>query len=332
MRQDSISQHAETSVNSSTPVTQTATQAASSTHATHTPRVARATRVTDTTAIHVDSLVTDSLATDSLALDSLAMVKMKADSAALAATIPPKRNGLEATPHLTDLNQSSGTLTLIVLLFLLLAVGYKHISHLLSASFSELWTIRHRANVFDEPLGGTAPLRVLLAAQFIIYAGLSLYIGASAAEYTFQNAPATFYWPSQLIPVPEHTFSQAALYIGAIAIYYVFQLIAYNTLGYTFSTNELRAQLIRGFNASQALLGMALIIPTLVMIFYPASTPIMLTIEAALYLIARIIFISKGFRIFYHKIGSLLYFILYLCTLEIIPIILSLKFALFLLK
>ncbi|MDE6655263.1 MAG: DUF4271 domain-containing protein [Muribaculaceae bacterium] len=32
-------------------------------------------------------------------------------------------------------------------------------------------------------------------------------------------------------------------------------------------------------------------------------------------------FIIKGFRIFYHKIWSLLYFILYLCTLEIVPLI-----------
>jgi hypothetical protein len=286
----------------------------------------------DTTALHIDSLQTDSLATDSLAIDSLAAVKMKADSAALAVTIPPKRNGLEATPHLTDLNQSSGTMTLIVLLFILLAVGYKHISHLLSSSFTELWTIRHRANVFDEPLGGTAPLRILLAVQFIIYGGLSLYIGASAAEYTFQSAPTSFYLPTQLIPVPEHTFSHAAVFIAAVAIYYVFQLAAYNIIGYAFATPELRAQWIRGFNASQALLGMALILPTLVMIFYPASTPVMLTISAALYLIARIIFISKGFRIFYTNFSSLLYFILYLCTLEIIPIILSLKFALFLLK
>jgi hypothetical protein len=328
MRQDSISHSVEGQATQAVQAVETAPV----THAAHTTRAPRAIRVTDTTATHVDSLAADSLATDSLALDSLAMVKMKADSAALAATIPPKRNGLEATPHLTDLNQSSGTMTLIVLLFLLLAIGYKHISHLLSASFSELWTIRHRANVFDEPLGGTAPLRILLAVQFIIYGGLSLYIGASAAEYTYQIAPATFYWPSQLIPVPEHTFTHASIFIGAIAIYYVFQLVVYNALGYAFSTPELRSQLIRGFNASQAILGMALIIPTLIMIFYPASTPIMLTIVAALYLLARIVFISKGFRIFYHKIGDLLYFILYLCTLEIIPIILSLKFALFLLK
>ena len=44
-----------------------------------------------------------------------------------------------------------------------------------------------------------------------------------------------------------------------------------------------------------------------------------------LYIIARVIFICKGFIVFYDNFYSLLYFILYLCTLEIAPIAIMVK-------
>ncbi|MDE6061420.1 MAG: DUF4271 domain-containing protein, partial [Duncaniella sp.] len=43
------------------------------------------------------------------------------------------------------------------------------------------------------------------------------------------------------------------------------------------------------------------------------------TIAIICYVLVRLIFIFKGFRLFYDNFGSLLYFILYLCTLEIVP-------------
>ncbi|MDE6240375.1 MAG: DUF4271 domain-containing protein, partial [Muribaculaceae bacterium] len=46
------------------------------------------------------------------------------------------------------------------------------------------------------------------------------------------------------------------------------------------------------------------------------------------YLLFRLVFISNGFSIFYRNIFSLVYFILYLCTLEIIPLIYVFKLAL----
>ncbi|MBR5727625.1 MAG: DUF4271 domain-containing protein, partial [Muribaculaceae bacterium] len=40
-----------------------------------------------------------------------------------------------------------------------------------------------------------------------------------------------------------------------------------------------------------------------------------------LYICARFIFIFKGIRIFYSNLLSILYFILYLCGVEIVPLI-----------
>lgn len=102
-------------------------------------------------------------------------------------------------------------------------------------------------------------------------------------------------------------------------LYYLFQLCAYNAVGYAFTDNEHRRAWIRAFNASQGLLGFALMPAAIVTVFYPVAAMAALWVALALYVVARFLFIVKGFRIFYENFGSLLYFILYLCTLEIIP-------------
>lgn len=78
---------------------------------------------------------------------------------------------------------------------------------------------------------------------------------------------------------------------------------------------------MRGFFASQALLGLMLTVPALSLIFYPGAAAIVVWVGVALYVIARLLFFSKGFRFFYTNLFSLLYFILYLCTVEIAPIL-----------
>ena len=109
--------------------------------------------------------------------------------------------------------------------------------------------------------------------------------------------------------------------IGACALFYLVQLAAYGTVGFTFASKSGRREWLRGFNATQALLGITLVPAAVLAVFYPPLTFIAVAVGAGLYLLARLLFIIKGIRIFYDNFSSLLYFILYLCTLEIIPVI-----------
>ncbi len=70
---------------------------------------------------------------------------------------------------------------------------------------------------------------------------------------------------------------------------------------------------------TQPFAGLALSIPAAIFIAHPEWAPALTVCALVLYLAARILFIIKGFRIFYRGFGSFVYFILYLCTLEIIP-------------
>lgn len=109
--------------------------------------------------------------------------------------------------------------------------------------------------------------------------------------------------------------------ICVAAAYYLFEIAAYSTVGWVFGGKFAYTQWIKGFNASQSLLGITLIVPALIVLFNPSLGKSMTIIAIVLYGLARFIFICKGFRIFYKNPYSLIYFILYLCALEIAPLV-----------
>ena len=121
-----------------------------------------------------------------------------------------------------------------------------------------------------------------------------------------------------------------ALLLPIVALcgaFYLLQIITYWCVGYAFTTSSGRKMWLRGFYAVQTFLGFGLAIPALVTVFYPDAARLAVTIGAILYIFSRIVFISKGFRIFYQNYWSLLYFILYLCTLEITPLVIIYRTA-----
>ena len=107
----------------------------------------------------------------------------------------------------------------------------------------------------------------------------------------------------------------------AVGAYFLFMLAGYNIVGYAFGDTHKRKAWLRAYNATQVPLALALTIPVTLAVFDPPAAGVALIIAAALCVLARIAFFIKGFSIFYINISSPFYFILYLCTLEITPVI-----------
>ena len=240
-----------------------------------------------------------------------------ADSVAAVATVAERDpdawlDGIEGASRQTGIGRDSGILTILVLLFVFLALNVRNSRHMFSHFFDELGSFKDRNNAFDEHTSNETRLTLLLIGQFIVCAGILLYV-----TVTVESRPDDI-----------GIFTGVARTSGLMAAYYIFQLAAYNTVGYIFTSTERRSAWIAGFNASQSMLGIALIIPVLLAVFYPAADKAVIVIAASLYFIARLLFIVKGFRIFFINFSSLLYFILYLCTLEIIPALFVYKMAL----
>lgn len=209
--------------------------------------------------------------------------------------------GLAPEAHATILNGKGGLTALLAATIVVAAMSAPALKRSLKGYWHELWSSRKRPNVFDEGSTSNGPAAVLLALVFIIFGGLVLYF--------IPGMP------------PSPSFAGAAAAMSLMAAYYIFQLCAYNLVGYAFASGEGRRQWLTAFMAAEAYTGIALIIPALLLVYVPQyRTPLIIT-SLSIFFALRLLFICKGLRIFYRNFRSLLYFILYLCTLEIIPLL-----------
>lgn len=227
----------------------------------------------------------------------------------------PWTEGLECTPRAQLPGYDSGVMALLMGVFVIIALNFRHYSTFLSTFTQNLFSVRQRANAFDEK--STVSEARILASLILLTCVCEGVIGFSAVTLT-----------TGLTPPPFKA-------IGAISLlalaYYLWQIAAYSIVGYSFTSAPRRKLWLKGFNASQFLLGITLSVPALAILFNPQLGPWLIALAALLYFLARVIFIIKGFRIFYNKSFALLYFILYLCSLEIIPLIIISNAATFLL-
>ncbi len=250
---------------------------------------------------------------DSSSIDSIITV---ADSSSIKTktdtiTIAPYLSGNEPMARTNHPGHDSGIMMLLAFTFILVSFSFKYYRRMLSTYGQDLWNVRNRANAFDEHTSNEHSVIGILIFQLCVYAGLLISAKINS-----------------IIPInPDKIMLTTCCMMGTYGLYYLFQLAIYSMVGYVFADKNGATQWIKGFNASQIFLGFTLILPSVISIFYPTTSGTMLTIASILYVVARLTFIFKGFRIFYKNLYSLFYFILYLCTLEIIPIIFVYKIA-----
>lgn len=223
----------------------------------------------------------------------------------------PWLSGLEGEERAVPTGADSGILSLVTGLLLMMMFIVHRCRKLFGSLWQELLGMRSRANAFDDRTSGESSALTLMAVQWSVCAGILLYSALAL------GVP----YGTPILAEPRAPFVAMAMLVGLAMAYYVAQLAVYWLLGWVFADPAGRRLYVQGFTASQSLLGFALLVPALVSIFYQGAAPAMVALAAGLYVLARIIFIIKGFRIFYRNFGSLLYFILYLCAVEILPLI-----------
>ena len=234
------------------------------------------------------------------------------DSLAVQASLPPEwTKGMSPAQKPVSAASTPPVVAAIVLLLLLVTACLRHAGHLFPTIWRETVSIRSRSKNFDEHTAGESRLMVLFIVQFAVYGGILLLALANrfAGGVSFRAG----------------TIAPAAAALTAVAGgWYLLQLSACAVTGYAFGGADALRQWLRGLNAGTALLGFALAVPAIVTVFYPSGATAALWTAAVFYVTARLAFIVKGFRIFYNNFGSLFYFFLYLCAVEIIPVLIVL--------
>ena len=221
-------------------------------------------------------------------------------------------DGIAPQPRRELPGYNSAVMTLLIAVFLLIAMNLRHYTTFLKTFTHNLFSVRKRTNMFDDNQT-TNEARVLISLIILLCLceGILLFTAISREGFVIDN------------------FIGIVVFTLLAGAYYIFQTVAYSTVGYVFTTPRRAITWMKGFNASQSLLGITLTLPAVIALFNPGLSETLLAVSAVLYVTARLIFIFKGFRIFYNNSLALVYFILYLCSLEIIPLIIIYKTSVF---
>ena len=212
---------------------------------------------------------------------------------------PQWTDGIEGKALKTLPGSDSGVMTVLLMSLLLLAVNLPHYSAYFKTFARDLFSLRDRQSLFEDNTLNETRISFSLTLIGIIAEGLFITVLASAY---ITDAPVML------------LFLKCVLMAAA---YYLAQNVSYRLLSFAFLDREGTSLLMRGFNASQSLMGMLLIFPAAVLLFNANAQSFMLLIAVFLFAAAKIIFIIKAFRIFYVNYFTIFYFILYLCTLEL---------------
>ena len=237
---------------------------------------------------------------DSMRLEAVAD-SMRSLQPIITETPSGRREGLSPSALKASDSNSTPVTALLMGTLLFMCLNSGGIGQALKSYRHELIGIRRRRNVFDDEHTASLPMAVLLALNLIVFGGIVLY-----------NIPG-------LPPAP--CIGAATLMMAVTGGYYLFRYIAYKIVGYVFADPVGRRQWVDGFLATEAYTGLFLIIPALLLVFMPQWHDTLIMVSLSIITVGRFLFIAKGARIFYVNLRSLLYFILYLCTLEIIPVL-----------
>lgn len=221
---------------------------------------------------------------------------------------PDSRSGLdpEARPVTPA---SSHAISFLFIIFLAAVIfNLRYTRRMFSTFTSDVFGLRRRKNIFEETTAYETRSIIILAIQFCLSGAILLYLTVAPPELGLYLTSSE---------VNSITLLLAGISMG----WYLLHIVGYTVIGQTFASPEATKDWVRVFNLSMAIFTIASILPIASALYLPHSRHAMYLLIAVIFAISTLFPIIKGFRIFYTNIFSILYFILYLCTLEIIPVI-----------
>lgn len=211
---------------------------------------------------------------------------------------------------------SAGSWIILGLIILLVAVSLRirNNARYLGTLVRDLTEVRLRGNLFDDTVKETS-LLFMLAILWSCSGGVLLY-------YLLLHLSGTWPTDSLSLPILETRRPECiGICMGMCLAYVIVMTVAYYVVGNVFSDSSHSREWVKGFLAEQGISTIGLLPLALMSICYPGSTVTFLWLAAIVFALGKIIFIIKGFRIFFTQISSWVLFLYYLCSLEIVPLV-----------
>ena len=246
-----------------------------------------------------DSLATDSLArVDSLATaDSLHLV----DSLRRIALIP---RGFIGIPHPSLPQTESWVFVLLFILFFLLVYAILQSSGFIIDTVKTFFQVKERSSIFSKATVNDSRSRFFLIVFSISVLSMYAYCVVHGQNTGFM-------------------FKEYACFWVITAIFFALKNLIFDVMGYVFLAPVSKKMTKDSYFNVLSILGIVMYPLLILQIYIPNNyTNIVEITGLVVCVIACILVIIKLFQIFFRKIVASFYILLYLCTLEFLPLFL----------
>jgi len=192
----------------------------------------------------------------------------------------------------------------LLALFFLLVICIRLYPSFIYEDIRSIFRVKERSSIFSNPEASDLRLRFLYL--FFSYCVISLYV----YFVLFQPDSGDF------------SFGCYPLFLGATIGFFLVKYLFVRLLNYVFFDTNKGKIAIESYNNILILFGI-LLFPLLILNIYspPLVAQIAQIASLVLCLAAAVLAVFKLFQIFYSKLFDFFYILLYLCTLEILPIL-----------
>lgn len=217
---------------------------------------------------------------------------------------------------------TSWTYVILFLVFFLACIRVRGNGKFITAFFHDLVVVRERENLFDVTMRETSFIFFVLLLSgcslgVLLRFAVPLYGGAVPIK---ADIPDLGGFITGDLPATLVCMALACAYIGAM-------WVCYTAVGKVFSDSLHTWLWVRGFTAGTGL-GATFFFPlALLALAYPDFTVPIVLIAFVMLILVKIIFIVKGFRIFFTESSLWVVFLYYLCSLEIVPLVITFGLA-----
>lgn len=211
--------------------------------------------------------------------------------------------GFDATPNPQNALNNPTLSILLIVAFLLIAISFRHSGKIFGQLFRN--PVRRQSHA-DETIASENRSRIALLIATFLTEGILIY--NLTTGYVSQTT--------------GEMLGGTLLFTVLTFFYFLVQTSALSLTGYLFATPSGKQMAVSVFTTINALFGILAIIPVSLLLYYPEYQIVLLSIVGILFLLSRISFVFIATKIFFSNLYGLVYFILYLCAVEITPLLL----------
>jgi len=210
--------------------------------------------------------------------------------------------GFVGVPHPSLPGTESWVFLVLVLLFFLLVFSIARSGSLIPETVKNFFQVKERSSIFSKATVNDFQIRIFLIVFSIGVLSMYAYLQLHTSGYNFSIL----------------TYSYVLI---ATVIFVVLKSVLLDVIGYVFLDSANSKMAKEGYFNVFSFLGISLFPFLIIQIYIPYNfNGAIEIISLILCAIAYVLIITKLFQIFFHKIIASFYILLYLCTLEFLPL------------